>query len=293
MSDSQSAVTRPPAVAPGNVAVITGGASGIGLAVAEAMIAEGMSVVLADIDAPKLRDVEARLSEDGASVATMVCNTTAEADVDALIEYAVEQFGGVHVMFNNAGIAGVGDAWTDPVELWKRVLDVNVLGVVYGIRAALPVMQEQGVGHIVSTASDAGLRSAPGLAPYVASKHAVVGLSESLFLELELTGSPVGASVLCPFFVKTDLMSKDKEPETVDSPVAQFINQVLAAGVDGGIPASEVADAVVAAIKAGRFWILTHDSTREASVARVQRAADGVNPPVNLPVDPSAAELES
>jgi NADP-dependent 3-hydroxy acid dehydrogenase YdfG len=149
MSEQQTdtvAPTRPPAVAPGNVAVITGGASGIGLAVAEAMIGEGMSVVLADIDAPKLRDVEARLSEDGASVATVVCNTTVEAEVDALVEYALEQFGGVHVMFNNAGIAGVGDAWSDPVDLWKRVLDVNVLGVVYGIRAVLPVMQEQGSG---------------------------------------------------------------------------------------------------------------------------------------------------
>jgi NADP-dependent 3-hydroxy acid dehydrogenase YdfG len=191
MSEQQTdtvAPTRPPAVAPGNVAVITGGASGIGLAVAEAMIGEGMSVVLADIDAPKLRDVEARLSEDGASVATVVCNTTVEAEVDALVEYALEQFGGVHVMFNNAGIAGVGDAWSDPVDLWKRVLDVNVLGVVYGIRAVLPVMQEQGIGHIVSTASHAGLNGAPGIAPYVASKHAVVGLSESLFLELQLLG---------------------------------------------------------------------------------------------------------
>jgi NAD(P)-dependent dehydrogenase (short-subunit alcohol dehydrogenase family) len=280
-STDSAASTRPPAIAPGNVAVITGGASGIGLAVAEAMIAEGMSVVLADIDAPKLRDVEARLSEDGASVATVVCNTTVESEVDALVEFALERFGAIHVMFNNAGIAGVGDAWADPVELWKRVLDVNVLGVVYGIRAALPVMQAQGVGHIVSTASHAGLNGAPGIAPYVASKHAVVGLSESLFLELELLGSPVGASVLCPEFVKTDLMGK--EPTTLDSPMAQLINQALAAGVDGGIPASKVAADVVASIKAGRFWILTHDSTRVASVERVQRAADGVNPPIGLP----------
>jgi NAD(P)-dependent dehydrogenase (short-subunit alcohol dehydrogenase family) len=293
MTDSQSARTRPPAVAPGHVAVITGGASGIGLAVAEALIAEQMSVVLADIDAPKLRGVDARLSEDGASVTTMVCNTTAEAEVNSLIEFALERFGAVHVMFNNAGIAGVGDAWTDPIELWRRVLDVNVLGVVHGIRAALPVMQQQGVGHIVSTASHAGLNGAPGIAPYVASKHAVVGLSESLFLELELMGSPVGASVLCPEFVQTDLMGKDKEPEVVDSPMAQFINQALAAGVAGGISASEVAAAVVAAIKADRFWILTHDSTREASVARVQRAVDGVNPPINLPIDDPAAASES
>jgi len=142
-------------------------------------------------------------------------------------------------------------------------------------------MQQQGVGHIVSTASHAGLNGAPGLAPYVASKHAVVGLSESLFLELELMGSPVSASVLCPYFVKTDLMGK--EPDEVATPMAQLINQALVEGVDGGIPASEVGAAVVAAIKADRFWILTHDATREASVARVQRAADGVNPSITLP----------
>jgi NAD(P)-dependent dehydrogenase (short-subunit alcohol dehydrogenase family) len=277
MSDSQA----PSAVAPGNVAVITGGASGIGLAVAEALIAEGMSVVLADIDAPKLRDVEARLSENGASVATMICNTTSEPEVNALVEFALEQFGAIHVMFNNAGIAGVGDAWSDPMELWHRVMDVNVYGVVHGIRAVLPIMQAQGVGHIVSTASHAGLNGAPAIGPYVASKHAVVGLSESLFLELQALGSPVGASVLCPEFVRTDLMGK--EPDTVESPLAQMVNQFLTDGVAGGIPASEVADQVVAAINAKQFWILTHDSTRVASVERMQRAAAGVNPGIELP----------
>ncbi len=279
MSDSPTetdAPTRPPAIAPGHVAVITGGASGIGLAVAEAMIAEGMSVVLADIDAPKLRDVEARLSEDGASVATMICNTTAEPEVNALIEFAIEQFGGVHVMFNNAGIVGVGDAWDDPIELWHRVVDVNLFGVVHGIRAVLPVMREQGIGHIVNTASMAGLGVAPGVAPYFATKHAVVGLSESLFLELQATGSAISASVLCPGFVKTDLM--DKEPEMLDSPMAQPMNQFLRIGIDSGIPAADVADQVVAAIKAGQFWILTHADMRQGPVERMQRAAAGENP---------------
>ena len=283
MSDSQPAPSRPPVVVPGNVAVITGGASGIGLAVAEALIAEGMSVVLADIDAPKLRDVEARLTEDGASVATMICNTTAEPEVNALIEYALEQFGGVHIMFNNAGIAGVGDAWTEPIDLWKRVIDVNLLGVVHGIRAVLPVMQQQGVGHVISTASHAGLSAAPGIAPYIATKHAVVGLMESLFLELEALGSPVGASVLCPEFVQTDLMNKTKEPETVDSPFAQLINQALAAGVSGGIPASDLAAQLVDAVKRDQFWILTHDSTREAVRTRAELATTGTNPAIALP----------
>jgi NAD(P)-dependent dehydrogenase (short-subunit alcohol dehydrogenase family) len=282
MSDTAAPFdARPPAIAPGNVAVITGGASGIGLAVAEALIAEGMSVVLADIDAPKLRDVEARLSEDGASVATMVCNTTSEPEVTALVEYALATFGGVHVMFNNAGIGGMGDAWADPMELWHRVVDVNLFGVIHGIRAVLPVMQQQGVGHIVNTASMAGLTSAPGAAPYFATKHAVVGLSESLFLELGLTGSPIGASVLCPGFVKTDLM--DKEPEAVQSPIAQFINIALRAGVESGIPAGDVADQVVDAVKAGRFWILTHEDMREMPVERMQRAAAQTNPSFGLP----------
>ena len=283
MSESQPPPSRPPVVLPGNVAVITGGASGIGLAVAEALIAQGMSVVLADIDAPKLRDVEARLTEDGASVATMVCNTTSEPEVNALIEYAVEQFGGVHVMFNNAGIVGVGDAWTEPIELWTRVIEVNLLGVVHGIRAVLPVMQQQGVGHVISTASHAGLSAAPGIAPYIATKHAVVGLMESLFLELGALGSPVGASVLCPEFVQTDLMNTTKEPETVDAPFPQLINQVLAAGVSGGIPASELADQVVAALERGQFWILTHDTTRDAVRTRAELATTATNPAVGTP----------
>ena len=280
MSDPQPELTRPPAIAPGNVAVITGGASGIGLAVAEALIAEGMSVVLADIDAPKLRDVEARLTEDGASVATMICNTTAEPEVNALAEYALEQFGAIHVAFNNAGIGGFGDPWTDPIELWHRVVDVNLFGVVHGIRAFLPIMQQQGIGHIVNTASMAGLGVAPGFALYFVMKHAVIGLTESLFLELEALGSPVGASVLCPGFVKTDLINK--EPASIDSPLGPIIAEFFRTGVETGIPASEVADQVVAAIKADQFWILTHEDMRQGPVERMQRAAAGINPTLNI-----------
>ena len=268
----------PDAIAPGNVAVITGGASGIGLAVAEALIAEGMQVVLADVDAPKLRDVEARLTESGAAVATMICNTAAEPEINALAEFALEQFGGTHVLFNNAGIGGIGDAWSDPMDLWHRVVDVNLFGVVHGIRAFLPIMRQQGVGHIVNTASMAGLGPVPGAAPYAATKHAVVGLSESLYLELVAMQEPVGLSVLCPGFVKTDLMNK--EPEEVDSPVGQLINQLLRAGVDGGIPATDVADAVVAAIKARQFWILTHEEMLDGAAARIQRAVTQTNPPM-------------
>jgi NAD(P)-dependent dehydrogenase (short-subunit alcohol dehydrogenase family) len=162
------------------------------------------------------------------------------------------------------------------MDLWHRVVDVNLLGVVHGIRAVLPVMQQQGAGHIVNTASMAGLGAVPGIAPYIATKHAVVGLSESLFLEQLATGSPLGTSVLCPGFVKTDLM--DKEPDAVDAPLAQFTNEFLRAGIENGIPAGDVADQVVAAIKADRFWILTHEDMRQGPAERMQRAATGTNP---------------
>ncbi len=263
-------------VGPGNVGVVTGGASGIGLAVAEAFVAAGMRVVLADIDAPNLRDVEARLTEDGAEVATMVCDTASEGDVDALAEYTIRRFGAAHVVFNNAGIGGSGDAWSEPMALWHRVVDVNLFGVVHGIRSFLPIMQRQQQGHIVNTASMAGLGALPTIAPYIATKHAVVGLSESLFLELQAAGSPVGVSVLCPGFVKTDIMNKT--PDQVTGAVARAVVEMLRAGVDDGMPASDVARQVVDAIDRRQFWILTHDDLRQAPVERMQRAASGVNP---------------
>ncbi|MFT6764975.1 MAG: NAD(P)-dependent dehydrogenase (short-subunit alcohol dehydrogenase family), partial [Candidatus Aldehydirespiratoraceae bacterium] len=179
----------------GNVAVITGGASGIGLAVAEQLIARGMRVVLADIDEPKLRDVEARLTEAGADVAGVVCDTASSTSVADLAEATLARFGGCHLLFNNAGIAGVGDAWDGPLELWDRVIGINLYGVIHGIRSFLPIMTEQGVGHIVNTASIAGLIAIPGAAPYNATKHGVVAISESLFLELGAIESPVGVSV--------------------------------------------------------------------------------------------------
>jgi NAD(P)-dependent dehydrogenase (short-subunit alcohol dehydrogenase family) len=262
----------------GNVAVITGGASGIGLAVAEALLERGMRLVLADIDEPKLRDVEARLTEAGGEVAGVICDTASESSVTELAEATLDRFGGAHLLFNNAGIAGIGDAWSGDFALWERVVGINLYGVVHGIRSFLPIMSEQGLGHIVNTASMAGLVALAGAAPYNATKHAVVAISEGLYLELASTGSAVGVSVLCPGFVKTDLMSK--EPDHVDSPIGELIGEVLTAGVKTGIPASDVAAAVVGAVDDGRFWILTHEEMRSLPVERMQRAADQVNPPL-------------
>lgn len=278
MSDAATEPT-PPAIAPGNVAVITGGASGIGLATAERLLERGMRLVLADIDEPALRDASARLTEAGGEVEGVVCDTASRTSVADLAETTLQRFGGAHLVFNNAGIAGVGDAWNGPIELWERVVDINLYGVVHGIRSFLPIMQEQGVGHIVSTASMAGLVALPGAAPYNATKHAVVAISEGLYLELTGLGSPIGVSVLCPGFVKTNLLNKEPQLSAVESPIAAVIGEALAGGVENGIPADDVARAVVAAVDAGQFWILTHDDLREAPVERMRRAADQINPP--------------
>ncbi len=266
-----------PVIAPGHVAVVTGGASGIGLATAERLLERGMRLVLADIDEATLRTVEARLSEGGGEVVGIVTDTSSEDSVTRLAEATIERFGAAHVVFNNAGIAGVGDAWNGPFELWERVVGINLYGVVHGIRAFLPIMEEQGQGHFVNTASMAGLVALPGAGPYNATKHAVVAISEGLFVELEATGSDVSVSVLCPGFVKTNLMQS--EPDRVDSPIGALVGEVLAGGVETGIPADDVAREVVAAIDERRFWILTHEDMREIPVERMRRAASQTNPP--------------
>ncbi|MEM9747489.1 MAG: SDR family NAD(P)-dependent oxidoreductase [Actinomycetota bacterium] len=265
-------------IQPGHVAVVTGAASGIGLATTEALLAREMKVVLADVDDERLRDVSARLSEAGGEVTAVVCDTADETSVAEVAERTLSAYGAAHLLFNNAGIAGVGDQWGGPIELWERVIGINLMGVVHGIRSFLPILEEQGVGHIVSTASMAGLVALPGAGPYNATKHGVVAISEGLFLELQATGSSVGVSVLCPGFVKTDLMRK--EPERIDTPIAAIMRDVLQGGVENGVPADGIATAVVDAVDEGRFWILTHEDMRSAPVERMQRAAAGVNPPV-------------
>jgi len=253
----------------GKVAVVTGGASGIGRALARAFAAEGMKVVLADVDEVQMRTVEAELAEGGTEVLPVVCDTSLEPSVQSLAQLTLERFGGAHVLCNNAGVVGKG----------------NLYGVIHGIRAFLPIMQEQGEGHIVNTASMAGLIALPGAAPYNVTKHGVVALSEGLFIELKNSGSPVRVSALCPSFVRTNLMEGQQwqprlgdEPPPTTNVIGQMIEGLLRDGVAGGIDPSEVAAQVVDAIKTERFWILTHPDARQMPVERMQRAAAQENP---------------
>ncbi|MCY7298823.1 MAG: SDR family NAD(P)-dependent oxidoreductase, partial [Ilumatobacteraceae bacterium] len=189
------------------------------------------------------------------------------------------------VLCNNAGVAGKGDPWSGPMSSWEWVVGINLYGVVHGIRAFLPIMQDQGEGHIVNTASMAGLIALPGAAAYNATKTAVVAITEGLFLELKSTGSPVGVSVLCPGFVKTNLVTGQKwqdrlgaEPPMTTSPMGQIIEQMLSDGVENGVDPNGIAAEVVDAVLAERFWILTHPEMRQAPVERMQRAAAQENP---------------
>jgi NAD(P)-dependent dehydrogenase (short-subunit alcohol dehydrogenase family) len=269
----------------GKVAVITGGASGIGRALAERFAAEGMKLVLADIDEVTLRSTEVQLAEGGAEVLSVLCDTSLEAEVQALADAALARFGAAHVLCNNAGVIGKGDAWRSPMSVWEWVVGINLYGVIHGIRAFLPIMEDQGEGHIVNTASMAGLVAVPGAAPYNVTKTGVVALSEGLHLELKATGSPVRVSALCPGFVRTNLARGQRwqdrlgsDPGTAQTPMAQLMDAALTQGIDEGIDSTVVADAVVEAIRAEQFWILTHADLRHLPVERMERAARQENP---------------
>jgi len=269
----------------GKVAVITGGGSGIGRALARRFAAEGMKVVLADVNEASMRMVEAELAEGGTEVLPVLCDTSLEPSVHALAQATLERFGAAHVLCNNAGVAGNGDPWAGPMSAWEWVMGINVYGVVHGIRAFLPIMTDQGEGHIVNTASMAGLVALPGAAAYNASKHAVVAISEGLFLELKNTGSAVSCSVLCPGFVRTNLMVGQQwqdrlgtPPPATGNPVGKMIEDLLTQGVETGVDPDGIAAQVADAVKSDRFWILTHPEMRDAPVARMQRAAAQENP---------------
>ncbi|MYA19538.1 MAG: SDR family NAD(P)-dependent oxidoreductase [Chloroflexi bacterium] len=250
----------------GRVAVVTGGASGIGRALATRFAAEGMRVVLADVERDALEATAAELRDGGAEVLAVETDVSSAESVEALADRAYEAFGAVHVVCNNAGVGGANvAAYRATLADWEWTLGVNLWGVIHGVRAFVPRMLDGGEeGHVVNTASIAGLTPLAGNAPYGVSKAGVVALSEALYLELERRGAPVRASVLCPGIVNTNILDsgrnrpealRNPEPPRPD-PAQERLRDEFARSA---IAPAEVAATVIEAIRDQRFWILTHD----------------------------------
>jgi len=261
----------------GKVAVVTGAAEGIGKAIARKAAAEGMKLVLADIDAKALGALAGEFAAAGVE-ALAVRTDVADADqVDALADAAFGHYGAVHLLVNNAGVALAKSVWETTPRDWEWVMGVNLYGVTNGLRAFVPRMLERGeAGHIVNTASVAGLLSMPALAAYNASKFAVVTVSEGLHHDLALRDAPIGVSVLCPSWVKTRIVEAERNRAGEHtglagmSPQSRKVGHAVFQAVQAGIAPESVADAVFEAVRAGRFYILTHPDSRVGVKIRME-----------------------
>jgi NAD(P)-dependent dehydrogenase (short-subunit alcohol dehydrogenase family) len=252
----------------GRTAFVTGGASGIGLALGRAFAEAGMKVMLADIETGAL-DAALATHALGPNVRGVACDVADPASIERAARSTYQAFGNVHIVCNNAGVAAGGGIDTISLDNWRWVLDVNLMGVLHGIRAFLPHIRGHGEGgHIVNTASMAGFNSGLGFSPYVASKFAVVGMSEGLSMQLKPYG--IGVSVLCPGFVRTRISEsgRNRQPrygETplldASSPAAALVDEIKRR-VEAGLDPAEVAVRVLSAIRENELYVFTHPDMR-------------------------------
>jgi NAD(P)-dependent dehydrogenase (short-subunit alcohol dehydrogenase family) len=273
----------------GKVAVITGAASGIGRALTEKCIAEGMHVVMADIEEAVLEKVAAEVqATTNNQVLPIVTNVAIEAELRKVLDETLENLGGVHLLFNNAGVGGGGNAWTATQKDWDWVLGVNLWSVIYGLRVFIPQMLAQDTPcHIVNTASVAGLIGGSTNALYSVTKHGVVALTENLYVDLMAEGAKIGCSVLCPGFVNTNIFDSGRNrpsnlaneaepppPTAEDEQRIAMFREILRQGMQ---PA-EIADIVFDAVRNDRLYILTHDHFDEMIRTRADNITNGRNP---------------
>lgn len=274
----------------GRTAVITGAGNGIGAAMAHRFAAAGMRVVAADVEVPNLEAVAADVRAAGREITTMRCDVTSAADVEALRDRALDAYGQIDLVCNNAGVGGPNGR--SPHELtvqdYEWVIGVDLWGVIHGVRTFMPVLLEQNHGHIVNTASLAGLTSGAALnAAYYIAKHGVVALSEAMHHDVVARGSAVGVSVLCPGFVATTILADaHRRPEALmpvggventaeQDRIENAMRELLAAGHRP----EHVADLVHAAVLAGDFYIFTQVDAADAIAARHRAIEEGGFPP--------------
>jgi NAD(P)-dependent dehydrogenase (short-subunit alcohol dehydrogenase family) len=256
----------------GKVAVITGAASGFGRAFAQLGATLGLKLVLADVDTHALNEAVDTLRAQGAEVIGVPTDVSSGDAVEMLARRALDQFGQVHLLFNNAGVGVGGFLWESSAKDWAWVFGVNVMGVANGVRVFTPIMLRQGVpAHIVNTASVAGLLSAPSMGVYNASKHAVVSLTETLYHDLRRAGDLVGCSLLCPAFVPTGIADAERtRPAGFSNDAPLTSSQVLAgkqlgkAVRAGKLSADDVATLTFEAIRERRFYVVTHPHIMES-----------------------------
>jgi len=273
----------------GKTAFVTGGASGIGLALGRAFAEAGMNVMLADVERSALDSAVSSLHNFGPKVRGVSCDVTDPGSVEAAANAAFEAFGHVHVVCNNAGVAAGGGIDNISLDNWRWVVDVNLMGVLHGIRAFLPHIRAHGEGgHIVNTASMAGMNGGLGFSPYAATKFAVVAMSEGLAMQLKPHG--IGVSVLCPSYVRTRIgeSGRNRQPRYGEtprldpaSPAGQMVAEI-ARRLDAGLEPSDVAARVLSAISEDALYVFTHPNMREEvdeRFAAIQAAMDRVTAP--------------
>lgn len=273
-------------------AVLTGAGSGFGLECARIGAALGMNLVLADVQQDALDKAVTELQAAGAQVLGMRVDVSKPEEIEALGAATLERFGAPHFVFNNAGVGSGGLIWENTLQDWQWVFGVNVMGVVHGIRVFTPMMLAAAKadpdyrGHIVNTASMAGLLNAPNMGVYNASKHAVVSISETLYQDLALVTEQVHASVLCPYFVPTGIsQSHRNRPQDMASSAAkptksQRISQATSdkAVNSGKVTAAEVAQKVFDAMASGQFYIYSHPSALATVQTRLEDVMQARNP---------------
>ena len=273
------------------VAVITGGASGLGREFANTAASLGMKLVLADVQQEALDKAVAELEGQGAQVLALLCDVRRGEQVQALADATMERFGAVHLLFNNAGVGSGGLIWENSEADWDWVIGVNLYGVVHGVRIFTKLMLECArtdpsyEGHIVNTASMAGLLNAPTMGVYNVSKHAVVSLSETLYHDLQLVDAPIGASVLCPYFVPTGIsQSHRNRPADVAMKAAPTQSQMAAQAMtvkaveSGKVTAADVSALTFKAIREGRFYIYSHPGALGGVAERMGDIVNQRNP---------------